>query len=36
VSVKTCDEEVAQENDKLKLEVKMLEKMVSELVKQPK
>jgi hypothetical protein len=34
--VKTCDEEVAQENDKLKLEVKMLEKMVSELVKQPK
>jgi hypothetical protein len=33
--VKTCDEEVAQENDKLKLEVKMLEKMVSELVKQP-
>jgi hypothetical protein len=36
VSVKTCDEEVAQENDQLKLEVKRLEKMVSELVKQIK
>jgi hypothetical protein len=34
--VETCDEEVAQENDQLKLEVKMLEKMVSELVKQAK
>jgi hypothetical protein len=34
VSVETCDEEVAQENDQLKLEVKRLEKMVSELVKQ--
>jgi hypothetical protein len=36
VSVKTCDEEVAQENDQLKLEVKRLEKMVSGLVKQAK
>jgi hypothetical protein len=36
VSVKTCDEKVAQENDQLKLEVKGLEKMVSELVKQAK
>jgi hypothetical protein len=34
VSVETCDEEVAQENDQSKLEVKSLEKMVSELVKQ--
>jgi regulator of replication initiation timing len=34
--VKTCDEEVAQENDQLNLEVKRLEKMVSELVKQAK
>jgi hypothetical protein len=32
--VETCDKEVAQENDQLKLEVKRLEKMVSELVKQ--
>jgi hypothetical protein len=36
VSVETCDEKVAQENNQLKLEVKMLEKMVSELVKQVK
>jgi hypothetical protein len=36
VSVETCDEEVAQENDQLKLEVKTLEKMVSELFKQAK
>jgi hypothetical protein len=36
VSVETCDEEIAQENDQLKLEVKRLEKMVSELVKQAK
>jgi hypothetical protein len=36
VSVETCDEEVAQENNQLKLEVNMLEKMVSELVKQAK
>ncbi len=36
VSVETCDEEIAQENDKLKLEVKRLEQMVSELVKQAK
>jgi hypothetical protein len=34
--VKTCDEEVAQENNQLKLEGKRLEKMVSELVKQDK
>jgi hypothetical protein len=34
VSVETCDKEVAQENNQLKLEVKRLEKMVSELVKQ--
>jgi hypothetical protein len=32
--VKIYDKEVAQENDQLKLEVKRLEKMVSELVKQ--
>jgi hypothetical protein len=36
VSVETSDEEVAQENDQLKLKVKRLEKMVSELVKQAK
>jgi hypothetical protein len=36
VSVETCDKEVAQENDQLKLEVKRFEKMVSELVKQAK
>jgi hypothetical protein len=34
VSVETCDEEIAQENDHLKLEVKRLEQIVSELVKQ--
>jgi hypothetical protein len=34
--METCDEEVAQENNQLKLEVKKLEKMVSELVKQAK
>jgi hypothetical protein len=34
--VETYDEEIAQENDQLKLEVKMLEQMVSELVKQDK
>jgi hypothetical protein len=36
VRVETCDEEVAQENNQLKLEVKRLEQMVSELVKQSK
>jgi hypothetical protein len=36
VSVETCDKEAAQENNQLKLEVKRLEKMVSELVKQAK
>jgi hypothetical protein len=36
VSVETCDEAIAQENDQLKLEVKRLEQMVSELVKQDK
>jgi regulator of replication initiation timing len=36
VSVKTCDEKVAQENNQLKLEVKRLKKMVSELVKRVK
>jgi hypothetical protein len=30
----TCDEVVAQENDHLKLEVKRLDQMVSELMKQ--
>jgi hypothetical protein len=34
VSVETYDEAIAQENDQLKLEVKRLEQMVSELVKQ--
>jgi TolA-binding protein len=34
--VKTCDEAITQENDQLKLEVKRLEQMVSELVKQAK
>jgi hypothetical protein len=34
--VKTCDEAIAQENDHLKLEVKRLEKIVSELAKQAK
>jgi hypothetical protein len=36
VSVKTCDEEITQESDQLKLEVKRLEQMVSKLVKQAK
>jgi hypothetical protein len=36
VRAETCDEDTAQENDQLKLEVKMLEQMVSELVKQAK
>jgi hypothetical protein len=36
VSVETCDEEVTQKNDQLKLEVKRLEKMLGELVKQAK
>jgi hypothetical protein len=36
VNVETCDEEIAQENDQLKLQVKRLEQMVSELVKQAK
>jgi TolA-binding protein len=36
VSVKTCDETITQEIDHLKLEVKRLEQMVSELVKQAK
>jgi hypothetical protein len=36
VSMVTCDEAIAQENDQLKLEFKKLEKMVSELVKQAK
>jgi hypothetical protein len=36
VGVETCDKEVAQENDQLKLEVKRREKMVSELVKKAK
>jgi hypothetical protein len=33
VSVETYDEVITQENDQLKLEVKRLEQMVSELVK---
>jgi hypothetical protein len=36
VSVKTCDEAIALENNHLKLEVKRLEQMVSELMKQVK
>jgi TolA-binding protein len=36
VSVKTCDEAIAQENDHMKIEVKRLEQMVSELLKQSK
>jgi hypothetical protein len=36
VSVETCNEEISQENDQLKLEVRRLEQMVSELVKQAK
>jgi hypothetical protein len=36
VSVETCNEAIPQENDHLKLEVKRLEKMVSELVKKAK
>jgi hypothetical protein len=36
VSVETCDETTAQENDHLKIEVNRLEQMVSELVKQAK
>jgi regulator of replication initiation timing len=36
VSVETCDEAIVQENDHLKLEIKKLEQMVSELVKQAK
>jgi hypothetical protein len=36
VSAEICDKEIAQENDQLKLEVKMLEQMVSEFVKQAK
>jgi TolA-binding protein len=34
VGVETCDEAMAKEHDHLKLEVKRLEQMVSELVKQ--
>jgi hypothetical protein len=36
VSVETCDEAIAQENDQLKLEIKRLEQMISEVVKQDK
>jgi hypothetical protein len=36
VSVETYDETIAQENDHLKLEVKRLEQIVSELVKKAK
>jgi hypothetical protein len=36
MSVKTCNEVIAQENDHLNIEVKMLEKIVSELVMQAK
>jgi hypothetical protein len=36
VSVKTCDEQIAQENDHLMLEVKRLEQMASNFVKQAK
>jgi hypothetical protein len=34
--VETCDEAITQENDQLKVEVKRLEQMVSELVKPAK
>jgi hypothetical protein len=34
--VKTCDEQISQENDHLKLEVKRLEQMVSSFMKQAK
>jgi hypothetical protein len=36
VSVETYDEQIAQENNQLKLEVKRLEQMVSNFVKQAK
>jgi hypothetical protein len=36
VSVDTCDEAISQENDHLKLEVKRLDQMVSDLMKQAK
>jgi TolA-binding protein len=36
VSVETCDQEITQENDQLKLDVKRLEQIVSELLKQAK
>jgi hypothetical protein len=36
VSVETCYEAIAQENDYLKLQVKRLEQIVSELLKQAK
>jgi hypothetical protein len=36
MSVKICNEVIAQENDHLNIEVKMLEKIVSELVMQAK
>jgi cell division protein FtsB len=36
VSVKTCDEQIAQENDHLKREVKKLELEVNKLKKQAK
>jgi hypothetical protein len=36
VSVETCNEQIAQENDHLKLEVKRLEQMVSKFVKKAK
>jgi hypothetical protein len=36
VNVETCDDAIAQENGQLKLEVKRLEQMVGELVKQAK
>jgi hypothetical protein len=36
VNAETCDEAIAQENDHLKLDIKKLEQMVCELVKQAK
>jgi hypothetical protein len=36
VSVENCDEQIVQENDHLKLEVKRLEQMVCNFVKQAK
>jgi hypothetical protein len=36
VSVETCDEAITQKNDNLKLEVKSLKQIISELIKKAK